>query len=568
MPVNIVEENKNWQITGVIGVEWNQTNNRWRWIDEYGNIIFPRSSDFNRHPVWGGMRRCTLAPAGTVNHYGANPRGDGLTLNGTDGRVMVEIPKFYVKSLRPSANVYRWWVSPSARPGFVVHPAFVQRGGVERDHIYVGAYSADFEYDGVNAAYNAANEKLHSRTGRQPYTGDNDCIWSIPIDDLANEPNVGDEVSTPTEGGFFIVDYLKTAGAWGGGGAGDTAIIWLRKPGDATCGMAGAEVLTNDTLVNVIGNTTAGPTGRQVTITHVRTLSGNIGAGWGLFNIWSLSAVQLLFYTEYAGADSQTLVGYGIVFMPGGAGFNGLPSGFQNTDSDLGVNGTGVSARKALCFDAGSSAFVPAETVIGAGGATATVDAVVVRSGSWATNNAAGYLVVSGVTGTFVNNEALTGSIAGVATCDITNGGDGTSAPIAYRGIENLWGNITKFIDGYEAVDAEYRLINRDGTGTFANPIAGGDYEATLAVPIVIGGYITNIVYEDLLKYVFLAATVAGVTPFLYDYWYPHGATETNILVGGGTWGYDTRAGVSCRNSSYIATFCSRVLGARLEFIG
>jgi len=480
-----------WQVPSVIGVEWNQNTDDWYHIDEFGNHITPQGGYFDRHPVWGGMRRCTLAAAGTVNNYGANPRGDGLDLTGVDGRVMVEIPKFYVKGESPSANVYRWWISPSARPGYVVHPAFVQRGGVERDHIYVGAYDADFEYDGDNEAYNATHEKLHSRTGKQPYTGNTDCIWRIPIDDLANEPNIGDEVSTPTEGGFFVVDYVKTAGAWGGGGVGDTALIWLRKPGDGTCGMAGAEVLTNDTQVNVIGNTTAGPTGESVTITRCRTLGGQIGAGWGVFSIWPLSAVQLLFYTEYAGADSQTLVGGGIVDKASGTGFNGEISGFDSVDTNIGVNGTGVG------------------------------------------------------TGT----DGLT--------------------PIAYRGIENLWGNIWQFIDGYEAVDAEYRLINRDGSGTFANPIAGGDYEASLNAPITDNGYISDIVYEELLKFVFLAATVIGSSSnYLYDYWYSHVATQTDILLAGGPFTDGVNAGVGYRGSASVAANAARAVGARLEFVG
>ena len=490
-----------WQVPSVIGVEWNQSTDDWYHIDEYGNHVTPQGGYFDRHSVWGGMRRCTLAAAGTVNHYGANPRGDGLDLTGADGRVMVEIPKFYVKGESPSANVYRWWISPSARPGYVVHPAFVQRGGVEKDYIYVGAYDADFEYDGANAAYNAANEKLHSRTGKQPYTGSADCIWSIPIDDLAFEPNIGDEVSTPTEGGFFVVDYLKTAGAWGGGGAGDTAIIWLRKPGDATCGMAGAEVLTNDTLVNVIGNTTAGPTGRSVIESHCRTLSGNIGAGWGIFSIWPLSAVQLLFYTEYAGADSQTLVGRGLVDKAGGTGFNGEVSGFDSADTNIGVNGSGAG--------------------IGANGLT----------------------------------------------------------PIAYRGIENLWGNIWQFIDGYEAVDGDvgatdvkYRLINRDGTGAFANPMAGGDYEESLNLTNPVGpadGYIRNIAYGELLKFVFFASDCGGSSStYLYDYWSGHDVAAVNILLAGGDWYNSVRAGVGSRFSAGVAASAYRNVGARLEFIG
>ncbi|MDP2730320.1 MAG: hypothetical protein Q8O55_07550 [Dehalococcoidales bacterium] len=485
-----------WQVPSVIGVEWNQGTDTWRRIDEYGNVVTVPAGYFDRHPVWGGMRRCTLAAAGTVNHYGANPRGDGLDLTGVDGRVMVQIPKFYVKGERPSANVYRWWISPSARPGYVVHPAFVQRGGTERAQIYVGAYDADFEYDGDNQVYNAANLKLNSRTAKQPYTGNADCIWRVDIDGLQNQPAIGNSLSTPTEAGFILVDYVKTAGAWGGGGAGDTAILWVSKPGDATIGWVDNEAITNDTLVNTLAGgagfgVNGASAGRVITEADARTLAGNIGASWGLFNIWSLSAVQLLFYTEYASASSQTLIGQGIVNKAGGTGFAGEVNGFNSSDTNIGVNGTGSGTG------------------------------------------------VDGVT------------------------------PIVYRGIENLWGNVWQFIDGYDALDAGYRIIKRTGTGVFANPIGAGDYETSLAAPIVVNGYISNIVYEDLLKYIFLAAAVAGSSAtYLYDYWYAHVAAQTNILLAGGPWDSGVAAGVGFRYSSYVAAGADRTVGARLEFIG
>jgi hypothetical protein len=151
-----VDGNGSWQaipvdVARVMGVEWNQSTDTWRNIDEYGNTVTPSAEYFNLHPVWGGMRRCLLSSAG-VPSYGSNPRGDGLDLTGASGRVMVEIPRFYVKTQSPAANVYRWWISPDSRAGFVVHPAFKQRGGTERSKIYVGAYAADIEYDGVDEA--------------------------------------------------------------------------------------------------------------------------------------------------------------------------------------------------------------------------------------------------------------------------------------------------------------------------------------------------------------------------------------------------------------------------------
>jgi hypothetical protein len=479
---------------GIVGVEWNKDTDTWRNIDDVGSTITPTAASFNSNPVWGNIKRCTLTATG-VPTYGANARGDGLDLTGASGRVMVEIPKFWVKSANPSANVYRWWISPIDQLGFTIFPAFYQRSGIAKEHIYVSAYDADFEYNGANAAYNAANEQLQSRTGKQPYTGGANCIWSIPIDDLGAEPAVGNLCSTPTDGSFYIVDYLKTAGAWGGGGAGDTATIWLRKPGDATCGMANGEVLTNDTAVATIGNTTAGSTGRSVTIDHTRTLAGNIGAQWGIMNIWSLSAIQLLFYTEYAGANSQTLVGKGITDKPGGTGFNGEISGFNTSDTNIAVNGTG--------------------TGIGVNGLT----------------------------------------------------------PIVYRGIENLWGNVWQFIDGFIAVDAAYQIIKRSGTGVFATPMTVGNYESSVTVPIADAandGYISNIVYEDLLAYSFVPGSVAGgsSSQYLCDYSYAHRTGNTNILRAGGNWDNGANAGVGYRNAGSVAGYANTFVGARLEFIG
>ncbi|MEA3338439.1 MAG: hypothetical protein U9R15_00590 [Chloroflexota bacterium] len=377
-----------------VGVEWNQGTDTWRLIDEMANTIVSTlgalisTSYFNNHPVWGNIRRCTLADDGSVNHYGSNARGDGLTLDGTDGQVMVEIPKFYVKSSSPSANVYRRWISPVAKTGFEVHPWFKQRGGTERDHAYFGAYEA----------YKPAGA-LESRTGVAP--------------------------------------------------AVSTAIATFR--------------------------------------TNAQSRNAGLGQRWGITSIWGLSAIQTLFYIEYAGADSQSLIGRGRV----DAGSK-LNTGADSADTNIGTNGTG--------------------------------------------------------TGT---------------------GADGQT-PIAYRGIENLWGNIYKFVDGYDAVDGAggYHLINRDGSGTFANPMAGGDYESSVAAPTTTDGYIKNIVYEDLLKYLMISDGTAGsASTYLCDYFYAHNAGETNILLSGGHWTISGKAGVAFLSSTNVATPVHTSVGARLEFV-
>jgi hypothetical protein len=68
-----------------------------------------------------------------------------------------------------------------------------------------------------------------------------------------------------------------------------------------------------------------------------------------------------------------------------------------------------IKACTYLSYDGGTGAFAVAEVVTGAGGAQGTVEAII-------GNTAAGILVLSDVTGTYVNDEALTGSALGAAS--------------------------------------------------------------------------------------------------------------------------------------------------------
>lgn len=77
---------------------------------------------------------------------------------------------------------------------------------------------------------------------------------------------------------------------------------------------------------------------------------------------------------------------------------------------------TAVDLGHYIEFTTGTAAFSVGDTVTGGtSGATATVTALIVTSGDWSTNDAAGRLYLSGITGTF-QAEAIT-SAAGAATC-------------------------------------------------------------------------------------------------------------------------------------------------------
>ena len=147
-------------------------------------------------------------------------------------------------------------------------------------------------------------------------------------------------------------------------------------------------------------------------------------------------------------------------------------------------------------------------------------------------------------------------------------GSDGYT-PIAYRGLENLWGNVWQFVIGYNAVDAEYRITPRDGTGVLAGDLAAGEYEASIVTPPTAGdGYQSDVETENLLQYLMIGSETAGSTStYLCDYFYVHDAGEQNVMFSGGFWAYGSGAGVGILDSAHGSSYSYRYFGARFEFI-
>lgn len=137
-----------------------------------------------------GMRRCNLADDGTINAY----YGDvSYTENGSNGQVMVEIPKFYYRvvplKLDPigdSVGGYHmrkanYYISATKYDGFKTFPLFVKPDGTERDKAYVSAYEGCI-YDVSASAYilddaqvadftASTGDKLCSIAGAKPASG-------------------------------------------------------------------------------------------------------------------------------------------------------------------------------------------------------------------------------------------------------------------------------------------------------------------------------------------------------------------------------------------------------------
>lgn len=134
-------------------------------------------------PIHALMKRCLLQDNGTVNYYldptdsTQKAEGGAADLTGTDGQVMVEIPKFYYKYSYVGTS-HTWEISQTQEAGFSLHPAF-NKNAAEVDHRYIGAYEGsmwDFTTSDMVSDANAliefyaAGDKLCSITAQCPKT--------------------------------------------------------------------------------------------------------------------------------------------------------------------------------------------------------------------------------------------------------------------------------------------------------------------------------------------------------------------------------------------------------------
>ena len=155
-----------------------------------------------------------------------------------------------------------------------------------------------------------------------------------------------------------------------------------------------------------------------------------------------------------------------------------------------------------------------------------------------------------------------------------TNGsgvGTGTDGltPIVWRGMENPYGNVWEFAIGanFYNTDGSYRLVNRDGSGTYAGTLAAGSYESgSGVVPNSTDGYISGFLDGDLEEFAFLPSAAAGSssTYVCDNWWYPR--YNPSLLRAGGAWSYGLSAGPGCRYSYDTPSDSVRSLGARVEF--
>ena len=253
--------------------------------------------------VHGKMRRCVLNANGTVNYYlsatNSTLKEDGVTsavLDGSDGNVMVEIPRFWYKYTRSSANNI-WEIADGPAAGFTLHPAFV-KAGVDVTHRYISAYDACLRFSrSITAVADAGSGDITVTTSvvHPLYAGDSVTISGTTSYNGTYIVVTRASTTTFTVTAAFVADETGTAAGWVSG----------KNLNDMTANIqtgAGA-----DRLASVSGQYPL----VGITRAESRLLGVNAGTGWHQFDFALWSAIQMLYLTEYANFNSQTTLGQG-----------------------------------------------------------------------------------------------------------------------------------------------------------------------------------------------------------------------------------------------------------------
>ena len=140
-----------------------------------------------------------------------------------------------------------------------------------------------------------------------------------------------------------------------------------------------------------------------------------------------------------------------------------------------------------------------------------------------------------------------------------TNG----KASIRWRGIEDYWGNVWEFVNGFMISDIGYHYTN-DVT-KFLNMGAMETYAKDLSAKVP-NGYITDMEKIPGKEWMMIPKSTGGsASTYWCDYFYSHDPTEQNIALAGGSWDNGAHCGPAywtCRN---VASYASSNLGARLS---
>lgn len=122
-------------------------------------VVSTVQNDFDNIYPWSEMRLCNLDAEGNILAYAGEP---SFTRDGTNGDVMVQIPKFYYKREKTAEGYEEWWICAVKLPGYELHPVFMD-DGKEVSAVFHSAYNAS-----VETLEDGTTKILRSISGVQP----------------------------------------------------------------------------------------------------------------------------------------------------------------------------------------------------------------------------------------------------------------------------------------------------------------------------------------------------------------------------------------------------------------
>lgn len=190
----------------IYGVEVDFVNKRFTRLS--GAVNRTPGEGFDSINAFGGRKRCNVADDGTVTAYYGDSgyTTTGKNSAGTKVQVMVEQPKFYYKVVPmviekgvkgTKIRKARYYVSDTLKPGFKVHPAFVENGNVN-PYIYLAAFEGSL-WDASASAYilddaqvaDFTNDMLCSIANAKPASGLNQSLTRANTRKLAQKRGSG-----------------------------------------------------------------------------------------------------------------------------------------------------------------------------------------------------------------------------------------------------------------------------------------------------------------------------------------------------------------------------------------
>jgi hypothetical protein len=293
----------------------------------------------NLHQPWLDMKRCVMNLNGTVNYYldptNSTLKADGsaANLDGSDGYVMVEIPKFYLKYDR-TGSLNTWKIRTTPWPGYTLHPAFI-KDGVEVDYRYMGAYDACMWFSrSITSVADAGSGNITVTTSAQHPLYDGDVVTISGTTSYNGTYSVVSRASntTFTVTAAFVATETGTATGYVSGKNSDNFSANHQAGIDRLASVSGVYPL--------VGLTRA----------ENRVIAANNGTGWRQQDFWLSSAVQMLYLTEYGNFNSQLTLGAGNTnggYIGPSTNQTDSPhtiSGASNTWGNSSTNGTQPSA--------------------------------------------------------------------------------------------------------------------------------------------------------------------------------------------------------------------------------